>query len=167
MLLALQKVDTTGEPWTTYRGRHDISVSDTGVRWAIAKLGGDPRLTAIWEDAVSAPRRHRPLRWVHADLHRGNLLFVDGELTGVIDWGCAAAGDPAGDLMTAWLFLDERGSRQFRRELTEFDDATWVCARGWAMELSVLALARRGDSNPFVAGIARPALGQLLAERAG
>ncbi|MFJ5985714.1 aminoglycoside phosphotransferase family protein [Lentzea sp. NPDC092896] len=167
VLLALQKIDTTGEPWTTYRGRHDISVSDAGVRWAIAKLGGDPRLTAIWEDAISAPRWHRPLRWVHADLHRGNLLFTGGELTGVIDWGCAAAGDPAGDLMTAWLFLDERGRAQFRRELTEFDDATWVRARGWAMELSVLALARRGDGNPFVAGIARHALGQLLAERAG
>ncbi|SMC55629.1 Phosphotransferase enzyme family protein [Lentzea albidocapillata] len=100
---------------------------------------------------------------MHADLHRGNLLFTDGELTGVIDWGCAAAGDPAGDLMTAWLFLDERGRAQFRRELTEFDDATWVRARGWALELSVLALARRGDSNSFVAGIARHTLAQLLA----
>ncbi|WP_245815878.1 phosphotransferase [Lentzea albidocapillata] len=125
------------------------------ARPALPRLG---RLKRIDESS-----RHGPLRWVHADLHRGNLLFTDGELTGVIDWGCAAAGDPAGDLMTAWLFLDERGRAQFRRELTEFDDATWVRARGWALELSVLALARRGDSNSFVAGIARHTLAQLLA----
>ena len=166
VVLALQKVDAAGEPWTTYRGREDISVSDEGVRRSIARLGGDPRLTALWEEAISAPRWDQPLRWVHADLHRGNLLFTGGELTGVIDWGCVAAGDPAGDLMTAWLFLDSRGRRLFRRELTEFDDATWVRARGWALELSVLALARP-DTNPFVAGFCRHALDQLLAERAG
>ena len=43
--------------------------------------------------------------------------------------------------MTAWLFLDARGRRLFRRELTEFDDAAWARARGWALEISVLALA--------------------------
>lgn len=166
VLQALHKIDTTGEPWTTYRGRHDISISDEGVRWSIARLGGDPRLTALWEEAISAPRWDQPLRWVHADLHRGNLLFTGGELTGVIDWGCAAAGDPAGDLMTAWLFLDARGRKLFRRELTEFDDAAWARARGWALEISVLALARP-DTNSFVAEFARHALDQLLAERAG
>ena len=75
-------------------------------------------------------------------------------------------GDPAGDLMTAWLFLDARGRRLFRRELTEFDDAAWARARGWALEISVLALARP-DTNSFVAGFSRHALDQLLAERAG
>ncbi|MET9229250.1 aminoglycoside phosphotransferase family protein [Lentzea sp. NPDC003310] len=166
-LLALQKADTTGEPWTTYRGRHDISVGDAGVRWAIAKLGGDPVFTAIWDEAVAAPRWRGPLTWVHADLHRGNLLFTGDELTGVIDWGRAAAGDPAGDLMTAWWFLDERGRAQFRRELDGVDDATWARARGWALEFAVLELARRGDGNPFLAGIARHTLAQLRAERAG
>lgn len=165
VLQALQGISTDGEPWTTYRGRRDIAVSDLGVRAAIAKLGGDPGLTAIWEDAISASAWDRPLTWLHADLHRGNLLFTDGELSGVIDWGCAAAGDPAGDLMTAWLFLDQRGRAQFRRELSGVDDATWARARGWALELSVLALARHGDSIPSVAEIARHALGQLLAER--
>ena len=166
VLQALHKIDTTGEPWTTYRGREDISISDESVRWSIAQLGGDPRFTALWEEAISAPRWDEPLRWVHADLHAGNLLFTGGELTGVIDWGCAAAGDPAGDLMTAWLFLDPRGRRLFRRELTEFDDAAWARARGWALEISVLALARP-DTNSFVAGFSRHALDQLLAERAG
>ncbi|MFD4673757.1 hypothetical protein ACFWNN_28835 [Lentzea sp. NPDC058450] len=45
--------------------------------------------------------------------------------------------------------------------------ATQVCAAGWAMELSVLASARRADSNPFVAGTTRHALGLLVGERCG
>jgi aminoglycoside phosphotransferase (APT) family kinase protein len=74
-------------------------------------------------------------------------------------------GDPAGDLMTAWLFLDERRRHAFRRELSEFDDATWARARGWALHLAVLALPYYRDTNPLLAGIARHTLGQLLAER--
>lgn len=167
LIRALHEIDATGRPWTTGRGRVTGSDHDDPVRTCIAQVGGAPRLVTIWEDALNAPSWDRPGRWLHADLHVGNLLFRDGALSGVIDWGAAGVGDPAADLMAAWLYLNERGRKQFRRELAEFDDAAWVRARGWAMELSVLALARRGDSFPFVAGIARHALGQLLAERAG
>lgn len=162
---ALQKIDTGDEPWTTYRGRLDLSTGDEDVRRSIAELGGDPRHIAVWEEALSAPRWTGPGRWLHADLHQGNLLFTGGELTGVIDWGAAGVGDPAADLMAAWLFLDERRRRAFRRELSEFDDATWARARGWALHLAVLALPYYRDTNPLLAGIARHTLGQLLAER--
>lgn len=167
LVQALQKIDADGEPWTTYRGRLDLARDDEAVRRAIAELGGDPRLTAVWEEALSAPQWAEPGRWLHADLHQGNLLFVNGVLTGVIDWGAAGVGDPAGDLMTAWLFLDERGRRAFRRELSEFDDATWARARGWALELAVIALPYYRDTNPFLTGIARRTIDQLLAERSG
>lgn len=164
---ALHKVDTSGEPWTDYRGCLDLSSGDEYVRRSIAELGGDPRLTAVWEEALSAPRWSGPGRWLHADLHQGNLLFTNGELTGVIDWAAAGVGDPAGDLMTAWLYLDERGRAAFRRELSEFDDATWVRARGWALHLAVLALPYYRDTNPLLVHIATHTIGQLLAERAG
>ncbi|HUQ55775.1 aminoglycoside phosphotransferase family protein [Lentzea sp.] len=164
---ALQGIDAAGRPWTTRRGRRDHSGSDEQVRACIAELGGDPRLLALWQEVLDAPRWHGPGRWLHADLHRGNLLFTGGELTGVIDWGAAGVGDPAGDLMTAWLFLDERGRARFRRELREFDDATWLRARGWALEMAVVALPYYRDTNPLLAGIARHVLDQLLSERAG
>jgi aminoglycoside phosphotransferase (APT) family kinase protein len=167
LIQALHEVDATGEPWTTYRGRLDLSDDDEAVRRSIAELGGDPRLIALWQEATSAPRWRGQGRWLHADLHQGNLLFTGGELTGVIDWGSAGVGDPAGDLMTAWLFLDERGRKAFRRELTEFDDATWARARGWALQLAVLALPYYRDTNPFLVGLATRTLDQLLAERAG
>ncbi|MFD5825135.1 aminoglycoside phosphotransferase family protein [Lentzea sp. NPDC060358] len=166
-VLALQEIGTGGREWTTYRGRLDHSDSDERVRSCIAELGGDPRLLALWREVLDAPRWDGPARWLHADLHRGNLLFAGGELTGVIDWGSAGVGDPAGDLMTAWLFLDARGRALFRRELREFDDAAWLRARGWALEMAVVALPYYRDTNPFLAGIARHVLDQLLAERAG
>jgi aminoglycoside phosphotransferase (APT) family kinase protein len=162
VIASLQKIDADGEPWTTYRGRLDLATCDEEVRKSIAVLGGDPRLVAVWEEALSAPRWSEPGRWLHADLHEGNLLFTDGALTGVIDWGCAGVGDPAGDLMTAWLFLDERGRQAFRRELSEFDDATWARARGWALQLAVVALPYYRDTNPFLVGVASRTIDQVL-----
>ncbi|MFD9699874.1 aminoglycoside phosphotransferase family protein [Lentzea sp. NPDC059081] len=164
-VLALQEIDAGGREWTTYRGRRDHSNSDEQVRACIAELGGDPRLSALWQQVLDAPRWEGPGRWLHADLHRGNLLFTEGELTGVVDWGSAGVGDPAGDLMTAWLFLDAKGRARFRAELREFDDATWLRARGWALQMAVVALPYYRDTNPFLAGIARHVLDQLLAER--
>ncbi|MFS8102466.1 aminoglycoside phosphotransferase family protein [Lentzea alba] len=160
VIQALHEVDTAGEPWTTYCGRLDQSDSDGRVRSAIALLGGDPRLPALWQDVLAAPRWEGPGRWLHADLHQGNLLFTDGELTGVIDWGCAGVGDPAGDLMAAWMYLDERGRKAFKRELN-FDDATWLRAQGWALELAVEELPHYREHNPFLARIADHTLAQL------
>jgi aminoglycoside phosphotransferase (APT) family kinase protein len=167
LVQALHEIDATGEPWTTYRGRLDHAGSDDRVRESIAELGDDPRLLALWQAVLDAPHWDQPGRWLHADLHQGNLLFTDRALTGVIDWGCAGVGDPAADLMTAWLFLDERGRKAFRRELAEFDDATWLRAQGWALELAVVALPYYRETNPFLACVARHTIDQLLAERAG
>lgn len=160
LIRALHEIDATGQ-WTPNRGRLDGPEDDDSVRDCIAQLGGDPRFTAIWEASLAAPPWDRPARWVHADFHVGNLLFRDGELTGLIDWGSAGVGDPAGDLMTAWLYLDERGRKLFQRELSEFDDATWVRAKGWALHLAVLALPYYRDTNRFLAGIARRTLDGL------
>lgn len=164
LVRALHAVDTGGRPWTTYRGRLDHSDSDEGVRAGIAEVGGDERLSALWREVLDAPHWDGPARWLHADLHQGNLLFTGGTLTGVIDWGAAGVGDPAADLMTAWVFLDERGRARFRRELGEFDDAAWVRAQGWALEMAVAALPYYRDTNPFLADIARRTIDQLLAD---
>ncbi|MFD4673756.1 aminoglycoside phosphotransferase family protein [Lentzea sp. NPDC058450] len=158
---SLHGMDATGLEWTPNRGRPVEAGDDELVRVNIAALGGSPRLTAVWEEALRAPRWDGPGRWLHADLHVGNLLFREGELTGVIDWGSAGIGDPAANLMTAWLYLDERGRARFRRELTEFDDATWARSAGWALHLAVLALPYYRDTNKFLADIATRTLDQL------
>ncbi len=164
---ALQAIEVNGEQWVPHRGNAHQEKYDDGVRAQIAELGGDPRLVELWQEALDAPRWDQPPRWLHADLHGGNLLFTGGALTGVIDWGCAGVGDPAGDLMPAWLFFDQRGRWAFRRELREFDDAAWARARGWALQLAVTGLPYYRDTNPVFAAICRHTLDQLLAERAG
>lgn len=161
VIRALHGIDATDRTWIPNRGRPVAPDDDELVRLNIAALGGNPKLTAIWEDALSAPAWAEPGRWVHADLHVGNLLFREGKLTGVIDWGSAGVGDPAANLMTAWLYLDERGRARLRRELSEFDDATWARASGWALHLAVIALPYYRDTNRFLAGIATRTLDQL------
>jgi aminoglycoside phosphotransferase (APT) family kinase protein len=158
---ALQAVEVTDEQWLPHRGNARQPEYDDQVREGIAVLGGDPRLVGVWQEALDAPRWEQPGRWLHADLHGGNLLFTGGALTGVIDWGCAGVGDPAGDLMAAWLFLDEPGRRLYRRELSQFDDAAWARARGWALHLAVAGLPYYRDTNPVFADICRHTLDQL------
>jgi aminoglycoside phosphotransferase (APT) family kinase protein len=164
LIHALQDVEVTGQRWRPHRGNAEQEKYDDDVREGVAQLGGDRRLIALWEEALAAPRWDGPPQWLHADLHSGNMLFTDGVLTGVIDWGCAGVGDPAGDLMPAWLFFDAAGRRAFRREL-DFDDAAWARARGWALNLAVVGLPYYRDTNPVFADICRHTLDQLLAER--
>ena len=158
---ALQSVDARGRPWKAGRGRVSGIEDDDAVRSCIGQIGGNPRLVALWEESLAAPRWERPGRWLHADLHEGNLVFRDGSLSGVIDWGSSGVGDPAADLMTAWLYLDPCGRKAFQRELAEFDDADWARARGWALHLAVLALPYYRETNRFLAGIASRTLDQL------
>ena len=72
------------------------------------------------------PAWDRPPVWVHGDTHPGNLVVRDGELVAVVDWGDLTAGDPASDLVVAWMLLPRgappglphrRGRRRRRRPL--------------------------------------------------
>lgn len=148
-LAALQHLDATGGPApggdNVYRGgrlgsRHDHSaVADHHIRARIAALRGladTDKLTAAWDEAVSAPAWDGPPRWVQGDLHPDNLLVRDGRLCGVIDFGCLAAGDPACDLMVAWTLLPPPARAVFRDALG-VDTATWTRGRGWGMAMAL------------------------------
>ena len=66
----------------------------------LAELAAPPKLR-------DAPRvRCRQRRLLHLDLHPYNVLVDDdGQLTGVIDWTNAAAGDPQLDAARTWSIL--------------------------------------------------------------
>jgi aminoglycoside phosphotransferase (APT) family kinase protein len=51
---------------------------------------------------------------VHGDIASGNIVFRDGRLVAVIDWGCLAVGDPACDLIVAWELFDAPARDVFR-----------------------------------------------------
>ena len=61
-------------------------------------------------------------------------------LHAVIDFGCAAVGDPACDLVMAWTFFPGPAAAVFRRGL-HFGEATWARARGWALWKALVTLS--------------------------
>jgi aminoglycoside phosphotransferase (APT) family kinase protein len=139
---------------------------DARTRAAIASLDGTlnaDAVTAAWDAALQAPEWHGPPVWLHGDLQPGNLLALGGQLSAVIDFGCLGVGDPACDVMTAWLFLSAETRDLFRAALP-VDDATWARARGWALSVGLIALPYYQSTNPVLASIARHAIDEALAD---
>jgi aminoglycoside phosphotransferase (APT) family kinase protein len=137
-IAALQGVDVTGAPAPGARRGEPLATRDGAVRDALARVEA-PGALELWEEASAAPAWEGRLVWLHADLDARNVLARDGRLTGVIDWGCCGAGDPALDVMAAWKLV-ARTERDRFRALLGVDDATWLRARGWCVSQAVLAL---------------------------
>jgi aminoglycoside phosphotransferase (APT) family kinase protein len=123
---------------------------------------------AVWHAAIAAPEWSGPCVWLHGDLHPGNLVVNDGQLTAVIDFGDLTAGDPAVDLAVAWMLWPETLRSVFRatvdRTARRVDDATWRRARGWALSLGVAYLANSLD-NPLMGSTGQRTIAAVLADR--
>jgi aminoglycoside phosphotransferase (APT) family kinase protein len=65
--------------------------------------------------------------------------------------------------MAAWLYLPA-GTRDIFRAALSVDDATWVRGRGWALSVGLIALPYYQNTNPVLAGIARRAIAEALAD---
>ena len=136
-LAALQSIDPTDGPpageHSFFRGGA-LSTYDTETRATIDELGNRidaQAATGLWEAALSTTWASPPV-WVHGDVAPANLLLVDGRLKAVIDFGCAAVGDPACDTVIAWTFLSGPSRKAFRAHLS-LDEGTWARGRGWAL----------------------------------
>jgi aminoglycoside phosphotransferase (APT) family kinase protein len=166
---ALQSVepanDLSAGPANGFRGA-PLSTRDSQARAAIAALSDEidaPAATRLWDQALSAPAHDGAGTWVHGDIHPGNVLTRQGKLSAVIDWGCAAIGDPAVDLMPAWSMFSGAARTAFRKEIDAGADA-WLRARGWTLSVSVIALAYYRDKNPTITAATRRDIAELLAE---
>ena len=143
---ALQAIDPTAGPppgeHNFFRGA-PLATRDEVTRAAIGALAGEldaAALTSAWEEALAAPEWDGPPVWIHGDLDRRNVLVENGRLSGVVDFGGLAVGDPASDVMAAWKTLRPEERDGFRAALS-VDDATWARARGWALSQAVIALS--------------------------
>jgi len=164
-LTALRRIRTAGAPPPRSRGV-PLATRDDPVRRALADLDGriDTRaVDAIWKAALRAPEWHGPPMWIHGDLMPGNLILRDGRLSAVIDWSLVCAGDPACDLMAAWMFLGAESRPQLRAAL-DVDDASWMRGRGWALSCALIALPYYWETNPPFAAHARRTLAEVLAD---
>ena len=168
-IIALQQIEATGGPppgqHNFYRGV-PLAVRDQQTRDAISALTDvidTNEVTAAWNAALGVPAWNRAPVWLHGDLHAGNLLVQHGRLSAVIDFGGLGVGDPACDVMAAWVLLSAENRAVFR-EMLQVDDATWARGRGWALSFGLIALPYYQTTNPVLAGIARRAINEVLAE---
>jgi aminoglycoside phosphotransferase (APT) family kinase protein len=168
-IAALQRIDTTGGPPS---GSHNffrgvpLAMRNAPTRAAIDALHGvidTDAATAAWETALQTPAWNGPSVWIHGDLQSGNLLCVDGRLSSVIDFGGLGVGDPACDLIVAWNLL-AADTRELFRATLQVDAAMWARGRGWALSVGLIALPYYQATNPALAGIARRAIAEVLAD---
>ena len=147
----LYGIDAAGGPPA---GEHNffrggpLDVYDEQTRHSIQLMAGEIDAEAavdVWEESL-ASKWDRPPVWIHGDVAPSNLLVVDGVLRAVIDFGCAAVGDPACDLAIAWTFLTEGDRKVFHRSLG-LDSATWARGRGWALWKALIALAAEKERH--------------------
>lgn len=138
---------------------------DGEVRQAITALQGriNTQLARnIWSTALKSTWPRAPV-WLHGDIHATNLLVNNNRLSAVIDFGCAAMGDPACDYAIAWtLFLEPH--RTTFRVAADVDDATWARGRGWALWKGLITLAGKIDSDQSTMAELRRTLEEILVD---
>jgi aminoglycoside phosphotransferase (APT) family kinase protein len=144
-LAALYAIDASGGPapgtHNFFRGGR-VETYDAESRRSIELLADEidaKAATEVWEAALASTWDSSPV-WVHGDVAPSNLLVAEGRLRAVIDFGCAAVGDPACDLVVAWTFLEGESAQVFRSALP-VDNTTWARGRGWALWKALITRA--------------------------
>ena len=148
-LRALHRPAPWDAPANPYRGV-PLAERDVVTRDRIRHLGDTidgPRVLAVWESAVAAPRWSGPPLWLHGDLHPANVLVNNGRISAVIDFGDMTAGDPATDLAVAWMMFSPTARLVFRAASAPIEAATWTRARGSALAHSLACLANSADNR--------------------
>ncbi len=102
-------------------------------------------LLGVWREATASVS-HKEDCLVHGDLHPGNILVDDSNLCGIIDFGCAAIGDPACDLLPAWSIFDSVERRRFVGALC-IDRSEYLRGRGWALSFALGAISEFPGEN--------------------
>ncbi len=99
-------------------------------------------LVEVWKLATAAtPWTGRPV-WIHGDLHPWNMVWHEGRLNAVIDFGDMTPGDPATDLSIGWRLFDHGQRQRFNDHAASMgmisDEAMLLRACGWALSLATM-----------------------------
>jgi aminoglycoside phosphotransferase (APT) family kinase protein len=137
---------------------------DAQTRAAFAAIADEfdkAALLLAWEKGLAARTYCGQPKLIHGDLAPTNILIKEGKLSGIIDWGGLAVGDPACDLMIAWNFLEDpwRGIFRFAAGADEDD---WQRGLGWALSVAAIQLPYYRDTSPSIAAAARATLTAIL-----
>jgi aminoglycoside phosphotransferase (APT) family kinase protein len=147
-----------------WRGDH-VSVYDKGAREQIAELTNvidAPRALGLWNRACET-KWNKPPVWIHGDFAIGNILMEGGKLSAVIDFGGAAVGDPACDLVIAWTYLSGKAREIFISKMN-LDPDTWLRARAWSLWKATFELCQIEDKNSPEAEVQKQIILNVLNE---
>lgn len=121
----------------------------------------DAALRRTWDEAVAAEIDIAPT-WIHGDLHARNVLSDGGRLSGVVDWGDMARGDPATDLYGLWMLMPDADARAAALEAYGgVSPSTLRRARGWAVTMGLILLEAGGETDPGLAAMGERTLTAL------
>lgn len=135
---------------------------------ALAAEVDAPSLREVWNAALDAEPWTEPPVWIHGDLHPANLLFAEGRLVAVLDFGDLCAGDPATDLAAVAMLLPRTAIPEFERVYHRDDRALRARAHGWSVLFGTMLLGIGLDDRPTYEPIGRRTLATVVDEfRAG
>jgi len=141
----------------------DVSVYDKGAREQIAELAeiiDAGQALALWDQACATRWDKTPV-WIHGDFAIGNILMDSGKLSAVIDFGGAAVGDPACDLVIAWTYLSGKARETFISKM-DMDPDTWLRARTWALWKATFELCQIEDKNSLEASLQKRIIYEVM-----
>lgn len=147
-----------------WRGDH-VSVYDEGAREQIVNLADaidSNSALEIWARACTTKWNKAPV-WIHGDFAAGNFLIKNNKLSGVIDFGGTAVGDPAPDLVIAWTYLNGNARDVFVAEMG-LDDDTWLRARAWVLWKATFELCNIADKNSLEALFLKRSIDEVINE---
>jgi aminoglycoside phosphotransferase (APT) family kinase protein len=171
-LAAVHQPAPVDAPRNRYRG---VPLADRTALTveALQTLSSDPTIDIagareVWTKGLDAPRWEGEPLWLHGDMHPLNVLVHDDRLVAVIDFGDITAGDPACDLVVAWMALPVAHHATFRAALGPYaqgsgGDALWRRGRGWAVSIAVSILSSAG-SDPTFRALGEATLSRALAD---
>jgi aminoglycoside phosphotransferase (APT) family kinase protein len=163
-LAALHTEAPEEAPHNPFRGV-PLAARASTVEERAAELGDEDlakHALRAYGDALGAPPFTGPPRWIHGDLHPGNILVESGALVGVVDFGDLTGGDPATDLAGCWLLFGHQGLVDAALDAYgAADDALVARAKGWAIAFSVM-LATIEDEILGLKETGRASLERLL-----
>lgn len=145
-----------------WRGNH-ISIYDKNTRAQLFNLEdtiNTRKALDLWERACATKWTSKPV-WIHGDFAAGNILIKNARLSGIIDFGGAAMGDPACDLVIAWTYLSGTACEAFISKMN-LDSDTWLRSRAWALWKATFELCQIADKTSSKAEIQRKIIHKVL-----
>lgn len=118
----------------------------------------------LWEKACLTKWEKEPVS-IHGDFASGNILIQNDKLSGVIDFGGMAIGDPACDLVIAWTYLSNKARDIFVNEMA-LDQNTWLRARAWALWKATFELCQIEDRGNLKAKVQKKIISEVLTDGA-